>query len=55
LTLNLLIHFDNQVLLVVECSQRLSEREQVLWTVVSLERFRDRVLTALYAAMAEPG
>src|SRR5439155_12220391 len=34
--------------------QRLPEREQVLWTVVSLKRFCDRVLTALYATMTEP-
>ncbi|HYL13585.1 MAG TPA: hypothetical protein VEV41_11150 [Terriglobales bacterium] len=50
---DLLIHFDDQLLVVVE-SQRLSEREQVLWAIVTLKRFRDRVLTALYATMTEP-
>ncbi len=54
LTLNLLIHFDDQLLVVVKSSQRLSEREQVLWAIVTLKRFRDRVLAALYAAMTEP-
>jgi hypothetical protein len=53
LTLNLLIHFDDQLLVVVERSQRLPEREQVLWAIVTLKRFRDRVLTALYATMTE--
>src|ERR1700730_4917185 len=47
LTLNLLIHFDNPLLIVVEGSQRLPEREQVLWAVVPLKR-------SLYAAMTEP-
>jgi len=39
-TLNTLIHCDDQLLVVVEHGQRLSEREQVLGTVVSLKRFR---------------
>jgi len=38
----------------VERSQRLSELEQVLWAIVTLKRFRDRVLTVLYATMTEP-
>ena len=42
LTLNLMIHFDDQLLVVVESSQRLSEREQVLWAIVTLKRFRTR-------------
>src|SRR5664280_69149 len=54
LTLNLLIDFDNQLLVVVECSQRLPQREQVLCAIVTLKRFRDRVLTVLYATMTEP-
>jgi hypothetical protein len=54
LTLSLLIYFDDQVLVVVERSQRLPEREQVPWAIVPLKRFRDRVLTALYATMTEP-
>jgi hypothetical protein len=33
LTLNLQIHFDDQLLVVVERSQRLPEREQVLWAI----------------------
>ena len=51
LTLNLLIHFDDQLLVVVERSQRLAECEQVLWAIITLKRFRDRVLTVLYATM----
>ena len=54
LTLNLLIHLNDQLLVVAERSQRLSEREQVLWAIVTLKRFRDRVLTAFYATMTEP-
>ncbi len=51
---DLLIHFDDQLLVVVERRQRPSEREQVLWAIVTLKRFRDSVLTALYATMTEP-
>jgi hypothetical protein len=51
---DLLIHFDDQLLVVVERRQRPSEREQVLWAIVTLKRLRDSVLTALYATMTEP-
>jgi hypothetical protein len=54
LNLNLLIHFDDQLLVVVERSQRLPEREQVLWAIVTLKRLRDGILTALDATMTEP-
>src|SRR5260370_33960005 len=54
LTLNLLIHFDDQLLVVVERCQRLSQRGQVLWAIVTLKRFCGRFLAVLYAAMTEP-
>jgi len=44
----------NNIEVVVERSQRLSEFEQVLSAIVTLKRFRDRVLTVLYATMTEP-
>lgn len=41
--MNLLIYFDDQLLVVVERSQRLSECEQVLWAIVTLKRKYFRV------------
>lgn len=53
LMLNLLVYFNDQLPIVVKCGKRLSERKQVLWSVITLERLRYRIFTALYASMAE--
>ena len=51
---DLLIHFDDQLLVVVERRQRPSEREQALWAIVTLKRFHDSVLTALWRWKKQP-
>jgi len=53
-TLDFVIDFGNQRLIVAEGRQGLSQGKQVFGTVITLERLCDRVLITLHSGMAEP-